>query len=496
MLSIKSNIQFRMTIILVAVTTGIMTLFGVYQYRSVKTESVADMQQLMVVTGERLSNQLVIPLWDMDNEVLKKTLQTEIAEKRVHTILVFEGEKNKFLSGITRDADWKPVAAKEAPHGDFFTISRDIVREKEKLGRVTVYLSKKFMAVDLAASINRSIAAIVVLNAAMVLALFFLIRSSLIKPIKNISIGLSRIAEQVAMAADQVSISTQKLAEGASEQAASIEQTTASLESMAYMTKKNAAHAKQADTLTNNTSQVVSDVTVSIQDLDQSMEKASNASNETSKIVKTIDEIAFQTNLLALNASVEAARAGEAGAGFAIVAEEVRSLALRAAEAAKNTAALIEDTVSKISTGTEMVGETSGHFTGVAESTTKVSELMSEIASASNEQAQGIDQLNRAVAEMDKVVQQNAASAEENSSASAELKAQADHMNDYMHQLVALIGGKVHSHTAGNNNDEAMAVLAGRDAAVQNAPHPNRPALGQGRPEQVIAMGNDDFMDF
>ena len=181
------------------------------------------------------------------------------------------------------------------------------------------------------------------------------------------------------------------------------------------------------------------------------MQEISKASDETQKVVKTIDEIAFQTNLLALNAAVEAARAGEAGAGFAVVAEEVRNLALRSADAAKNTAVQIEGTVKKIKSGSELVARTNDAFGKVAESSSKVGELVAEIAAASNEQAQGIDQTNIAVADMDKVVQQNAANAEESASASEELRAQAEEMTVMVGNLTALVGGSSKDKTRGES---------------------------------------------
>jgi len=171
------------------------------------------------------------------------------------------------------------------------------------------------------------------------------------------------------------------------------------------------------------------------------MEEITTASEETSKIIKTIDEIAFQTNLLALNAAVEAARAGEAGAGFAVVAEEVRNLALRAAEAARNTSGLIEGTVKRIREGSEMVLSTNDAFKEVAGSASRVGELVSEIAAASQEQAQGIAQINRAAAEMDKVTQQTAANAEESAAAAEEMNAQAQQMKYIVTVLVGIIGG-------------------------------------------------------
>ncbi|MBW2645238.1 MAG: hypothetical protein JRE23_03480 [Deltaproteobacteria bacterium] len=224
--------------------------------------------------------------------------------------------------------------------------------------------------------------------------------------------GLRSGTENIASAAVQIASASQSLAEGSSEQAASIEETSSSLEEMASMTKQNADNAEQANSLMSETSQVVDEANQSMAELTNAMNEISSASNETAKINKTIDEIAFQTNLLALNAAVEAARAGEAGAGFAVVADEVRNLALRASDAAKDTAELIEDTTNKVKGGAEIVVKTNEDFGRVTKNATKVGELVGEIAVASREQSQGIEQVSKAVAEMDKVVQQNAAGAE------------------------------------------------------------------------------------
>ncbi|MGO9371799.1 MAG: methyl-accepting chemotaxis protein [Syntrophobacteraceae bacterium] len=264
---------------------------------------------------------------------------------------------------------------------------------------------------------------------------------SITRPINRVVEGLSDASDQVAAASGQVSGASQQLAEGASEQAAAIEETSSSLEEMSSMTKQNAEHANQANHLMAETSSVVSKANDSMSELTTSMNEISRASEETSKIIKTIDEIAFQTNLLALNAAVEAARAGEAGAGFAVVADEVRNLAMRAADAAKNTADLIEGTVKKIKGGSEIVSKTSAEFSQVATSSEKMSELVGEIAAASSEQSQGIEQISKAVSEMDKVVQQNAGNAEESASASEEMNAQAHQMKGFIEDLVTLIGG-------------------------------------------------------
>ncbi|MGB9697824.1 MAG: methyl-accepting chemotaxis protein [Thermodesulfobacteriota bacterium] len=206
---------------------------------------------------------------------------------------------------------------------------------------------------------------------------------------------------------------SQSLAEAAAEQAASLEETSSSLEEMTSMTKQNAGNAHQANSLMDNTQEVIKKADGSMRQLIASMREISTASEETVKIIKTIDEIAFQTNLLALNAAVEAARAGEAGAGFAVVADEVRNLAMRAAEAAKNTSELMADIMRKIKNGEKLVNVTAEGFRELTDSSSKVVGLIQEIAAASQEQAQGIEQINKAVTEMNNLTQKNAAAAEE-----------------------------------------------------------------------------------
>ncbi len=292
------------------------------------------------------------------------------------------------------------------------------------------------------------------------LLLAFFITRGITVSIRKVVDSLNQGADQVASAAAQVSSSGQQMAEGASEQASSIEETSSSLEEMSSMTRQNAGNANQADSLMKEAKTTVGRANDSMADVTRSMGEIERASQETSKIIKTIDEIAFQTNLLALNAAVEAARAGEAGAGFAVVADEVRNLALRAADAAKSTSDLIEGTVKKVKEGTGLVDDTGEAFAAVAESAGKVAELVGEIAAASSEQAQGIDQVNTAVSEMDKVTQQNAANAEESASAAEELSAQAEQMKANVEELVAMVGGGA-AHEGAGHKGRKVAVAAG-----------------------------------
>jgi methyl-accepting chemotaxis protein len=351
---------------------------------------------------------------------------------------------------------------------------------------------------------------IVLAAVALVIVLAYMIARSIIRPISGAAEGLFQGAEQVASVAIQVSSASQQLAEGASEQAAAIEETSSALEETAAMTRQNAENAKQADSLVREASKVVDEAEASMRELASSIADVSRASEETSKIIKTIDEIAFQTNLLALNAAVEAARAGEAGAGFAVVADEVRNLAMRAAEAAKNTAELIEGTVKKAKAGSQIVTKSSETFQRVADNARRIAVLVGEIAAGSTEQTQGIDQINKSVSEMDGVVQRNAAGAEETASASVEMNAQTDQMKAFVGQLVSLVGGKGGQNGSGHRKKKA-ALRTGNSAeptlqqpkriglpqekAKQNAVTVNGHGAKVVHPEEVIPF-DEDFKDF
>ncbi len=269
----------------------------------------------------------------------------------------------------------------------------------------------------------------------------FLLARGIISAMRRINAALTESSEQVASASGQVAAASQSLAQGATEQAAGLEETSSSLEEMAAMTTQNADNAQQANTLASEAQTLATVGSDSMEMMTDAIGEMQKNSDETAKIVKTIDEIAFQTNLLALNAAVEAARAGEAGKGFAVVAEEVRNLAMRSAEAAKNTASMIEKSVHGASNGVGLTGEVSRVLGEIVQSIGKTTDLVGEIAAASSEQAQGIEQINTAMAQLDKVTQQNAASAEESASASEELSAQAESMNGVVMELGALVGG-------------------------------------------------------
>jgi len=324
--------------------------------------------------------------------------------------------------------------------------------------------------------------------------------------IKTAITGLTAGSEQVQSASAQVAQSSQQMAEGASEQASSLEEISSSLEEMSSMTRQNADNARQANSMTTEAREAAEKGGQAMSRMAEAIDKIKTSSDQTAKIVKTIDEIAFQTNLLALNAAVEAARAGDAGKGFAVVAEEVRSLAQRSAEAAKNTASLIEEAQQNASAGVSVSAEVADFLKQISSSVEKASQLVGEVSAASNEQAQGVEQINTAVAQMDKVTQANAANAEESASASEELSAQAREMNDMVNSLRGIVEGNVRAQAqtavAQENTRKAQTVLASpaKTAAAPAKTAKSRqsvPAAKTDRkPEEVLPLDDNDMKDF
>ena len=266
------------------------------------------------------------------------------------------------------------------------------------------------------------------------------IARSVANPLHRIIEYLGAGADQTTSAAGQVSAASQSLAQGASEQAASLEETTSAMEMLSDMSKQNSANANEAKTLADSAARSSQKGSEAMARMSQAIGDIKNSSDETAKIVGTINEIAFQTNLLALNAAVEAARAGEAGKGFAVVAEEVRNLAQRSAEAARNTANLISESVTNADSGVEISEEVAATLKEIADGSRKVNDLVAEIDAASSEQTAGIAEVNGAFGQMEQVTQANAASAEESASAAEELSSQAEELRRIVRELQEIVG--------------------------------------------------------
>ena len=337
-------------------------------------------------------------------------------------------------------------------------------------------------------------------------AVAYLLSHNIGGTIERVTAKMLSGSNEVASAAGQVSTASQALAEGSSEQAASIEETSASLEELASMTKRNANNAQQANDLAKQARQAADRGAGDMQAMNQAMDAIKESSDDIAKIIRTIDEIAFQTNILALNAAVEAARAGEAGMGFAVVAEEVRSLAQRSAQAAKETAAKIEGAISRTAQGVEISRKVSTTLNDIVTKARQVDDLAAEVANASGEQTQGITQINTAVGQMDKVTQSNAASAEESAAAAQELNAQAITMKEVVGELQKLVSGKsvpldTNDQPATSSSRTPKRTFQPPTPGLNHGRVPTHPAVRQTKPVATTSRRQEiplegDFKDF
>lgn len=470
------SLGIRMMVPILVLTSLLLSGLGIIMLKRNNENS----QALMISKGEALINlleEISVPyIVNYDYPSLDSFVKQAIRDQEV-AFLVFYDTKGKSLT----------TNSKESPDTSGQMLFERQIKDPES--KVTLGLVKMgFSQENLKRLAQKELG---IITGTLLLGLLLmglgvgLIIRSITRPLKQIILGVSEGADGVAAAASEMSTTSNSLAQGASQQAATLEETTSSLEEMASMSRSNAANAKEADSLMGETARVVEKANNSMTDLTSSMGEVSTASQETAKIVKTIDEIAFQTNLLALNAAVEAARAGEAGAGFAVVADEVRALALRAAEAARNTADLIETTMSKVNQGVTLVDQTASAFRQVTDGAGKVKELVSEIAAASGEQAQGVEQINRAVQEMNQVVQNVAANAEESSSASEELHAHSEQMKGVVVDLVDLVGSQA-GRNGHHKKDRTQRLMAPEE---RNAPPPSPVRPGR----RLLELPGEDF---
>lgn len=320
--------------------------------------------------------------------------------------------------------------------------------------------------------------------------------------VKKIEIVISEVkagAVQIDAGGMQIASASQSMAQGASEQASSLQQISASLEEISGQTDQSAENVRQANTLSQEAKKSADRGHQEMVQMNKAVNEIKASSGEISKIIRVIDEIAFQTNLLALNAAVEAARAGEAGKGFAVVAEEVRNLAQRSAEAAKNTSAMIEDSVRRSENGVQIAGRVGQALEEITSATNKVNALLSEIASSASEQATGLGQINQGVSQLDQVTQQNAGNSEELASSAEQMSSQVSSLNDLVNQFKVSDNGNV---TAVRSADPRLKPSAARSAKSTSKLDKSSGKKSGGKtgsgarqiPEQVIPMETDDVL--
>ena len=329
------------------------------------------------------------------------------------------------------------------------------------------------------------------------IALSIIIITSITKSINQIVNNLKTGAEQVFQASEQLSSASQSLAEGSSEQAAAIEETSSTLDETSSMVQQNTENTKQASALSNSAKESADKGNKEMEEMMKAMSEIKESSSQISKIIKVIDDIAFQTNILALNAAVEAAGAGEAGMGFAVVAEEVRNLAQRSAQAAKDTSDMIETSIIRANKGADIAERVFKSLEEIKGQAKKVNEIMNEITTASQEQAQGIFQINKAVNQMEQVTQSIASGAEESASSSEELSAQAESLMEIVNNLIVLVEGEgaVKNHyTKRIYKTDTRAEKSRVSNTRVNRVH-NKKESHEFSPETIIPL-NEDSIDF
>jgi len=446
------GIQSKTIILVIIITSIVLIAFGAFDYIQVQKDMTTDLEESAKIIADRLSKTLVDPLWDMEMDKINNVIKAEMAEKRVFAVLV--EESGSVSTGRIRDENWEIIETDKDVEGKFIRSKRKLEKDGDVLGFVHVLNTPKFMEKALFRALMVVVFKMVFQNLLLIIALFIIIRQIIVKPLLDVIKGLSESSIHVDRATDTVNRSSGQLSESTSSQAAHVQETSSALEQLTAMSHKNSENAMEANEFIKKSSEVVSRSNESMNRVTDAIADISNASAETQKIVKNIDEIAFQTNLLALNAAVEAARAGEAGAGFAVVADEVRNLAMRSAEAARNTASLIESTVKKVDEGSSLVKATYDDFAGVVEAVSKTKSLISEISNANKEQFIGIDEINKALTEIDTITQQIAQVSSETSDASEDLSSLSTDMAKFVHSLSAMISGQKDAEERYSNADD------------------------------------------
>ena len=431
----------RLTILLILMVSFILILFGVYDYLARRTELTFALNDSLDRISLRLSKSLEKPLWDMNSALVKEIIKYEMSDQSLATAIAFGADHKEVIVGLAKDPEGLLIDVREPPATNLFEhISREIIKGKQSIGFVDLWMTRGYLQKDLRRQVAKTCGTIVAIALILSVALNGLIRREVVRPLGSVIRQLSDSSASVTQDSGHITGSSRQLAEAATRQAADLEETSTSLEEMTAMTRRSAENSEQANRMSAAATKLAADSVDSMKKLAEAMQQIRQSTTQMAHIMRTIDEIAFQTNLLALNAAVEAARAGEAGKGFGVVAEEVRNLARRSAEAARSTANLIETAQKNVEIGVVTSDEVARKLSGIHGNANKSANLIAEITEASKQQASGIDQIAHAVTEMSAVVQQNAADANTSALSAGHLEAEADSLNEMVDRLASITG--------------------------------------------------------
>ncbi len=434
------------SLLMIFISIIVASMFSVYDYLSERRQLIEIFDEITAPITKRMADGLQKPLWFLDESLTQKLIESEMLNKRIYAVITREADGKTVFCARERDKDWEIIKSKGDISGDFVVKKENVNYEDKSIGSVEVFFTTRFIKESLNKLIIFIIFKVLTMSICLVTVLLLVVNIFFVRPISEVIKGLDIVGNEVDSAAQRVLLTGRQLTNGASKQASSVEETSSFMEEMDSMIQKNTQNVTHANTLMIETSIVVSDAVSVMSRLTDSIDELSKTSEETRKVIKTIEEITFQTNLLALNAAVEAARAGNAGAGFAVVADEVRNLAMRSSEAARNTSALIETSIERTKNGIELVYKANEAFANVAEGARKVGELLGEVTASSQEQAQGIRQVSKAMSDIDRVTQENVSIAEETSLAIEEIGSQTERMKNFVGNLMTLIGSKKEKH--------------------------------------------------